>query len=59
MTEDRYCGMISLRLIDHDHVRNIFLDELTIPLLAVGLGDVGSLVWPFDEDGVIRILVGV
>jgi cystathionine beta-lyase/cystathionine gamma-synthase len=25
----------------------------------VSLGDVASLVWPFDEDGVIRISVGI
>jgi methionine-gamma-lyase len=47
MTGGRFGGMISLRLVDHDLSRNIFLDALTVPYLAVSLGDVASLVWPF------------
>ncbi len=59
MTGRRYSGMISLTLVDHARSRNVFLDALTIPLKAVSLGDVASLVWPFDEDGVIRLSVGI
>jgi cystathionine beta-lyase/cystathionine gamma-synthase len=59
MTGGRFSGMLSLRLVDHERSRNVFLDALTIPFLAVSLGDVASLVWPFDEDGVIRLSVGI
>jgi cystathionine beta-lyase/cystathionine gamma-synthase len=59
MTGGRYSGMVSLRLVDHARSRNIFLDALAIPYLAVSLGGVESLVWPFDGDGVIRLSVGI
>lgn len=59
MTGGRFSGMVSLRLIDHERSRNIFLDALEIPLKAVSLGDVASLVWPFKEEGVIRLSVGI
>ncbi|MDQ4044607.1 MAG: PLP-dependent aspartate aminotransferase family protein [Chloroflexota bacterium] len=59
MTGGRFSGMVSVRLVEHEHARNIFLDALAIPLKAVSLGDVASLVWPFDEDGVIRLSVGI
>ncbi len=55
----RYSGVLSLRLVGHDRSRNVFLDALSIPLKAVSLGDVASLVWPFDEYGVIRLSVGI
>jgi cystathionine beta-lyase/cystathionine gamma-synthase len=58
-TGGRYSGMISLRLVDHARSRNVFLDALTIPYRAVSLGDTASLVWPFDDDGVIRLSVGI
>jgi cystathionine beta-lyase/cystathionine gamma-synthase len=59
MTNDRFSGMVSLRLVDHDRHRNTFLDALRIPLKAVSLGDVTSLVWPFGSYGVIRLSVGI
>ncbi|HEV2128813.1 MAG TPA: PLP-dependent transferase, partial [Thermomicrobiales bacterium] len=59
MTGGRFSGMVSVRLVEHGRARNIFLDALAIPLKAVSLGDVASLVWPFDEDGVIRLSVGI
>ena len=59
MTGGRFSGMVSLRLIDHARSRNVFLDALAIPYLAVSLGGVESLIWPFDEDGVIRLSVGI
>lgn len=52
-------GVVSFRFVDHGRARNPFLDALGIPLRAVSLGDVASLVWPFDEDGVIRLSVGI
>lgn len=59
MTGGRFGGMVSLRLVNHRRARNIFLNALRIPLKAVSLGDVASLVWPFDEDDVIRLSVGI
>jgi cystathionine beta-lyase/cystathionine gamma-synthase len=59
MTGGRFSGMVSLRLVDHERSRNVFLDALTIPFRAVSLGDVASLIWPFDKDGVIRLSVGI
>jgi methionine-gamma-lyase len=52
-------GVLSLRFRDHERARAAFVDALTIPFRAVSLGDVASLVWPFDEDGVIRLSVGI
>ncbi len=59
MTRGRFSGMVSLRLVDHERSRNVFLDALAIPFKAVSLGGVESLVWPFDKDGVIRLSVGI
>lgn len=59
MTGGQFSGMVSLRLVDHERSRNIFLDALEIPYKAVSLGDAVSLVWPFDEDGVIRLSIGI
>lgn len=59
MTGERFSGMVSLRLVDHERSRNAFLDALAIPFKAVSLGGVESLVWPFDQDGVIRLSVGI
>ncbi len=59
MTGGRFSGMVSLRLVDHERSRNVFLDALAIPFKAVSLGGVESLVWPFDGDGVIRLSVGI
>jgi cystathionine beta-lyase/cystathionine gamma-synthase len=59
MTGGRFSGMVSLRLVDHERSRGVFLDALEIPYRAVSLGSVESLVWPFDEDGVIRLSVGI
>ena len=59
MTGGRFGGMVSVRLVEHDRARNVFLDALRIPLKAVSLGDVASLVWPFDENGVIRLSLGI
>lgn len=59
LTDGRYSGMLSLRLIDHDRTRGAFLDALTIPIKAVSLGDTTSLAFPFDGDGVIRMSMGI
>jgi cystathionine beta-lyase/cystathionine gamma-synthase len=59
MAGGRHSGVLSLRLVDHAESRNVFLNALSIPLKAVSLGDVASLVWPFDENGVIRLSVGI
>lgn len=58
-TGGRFSGMVSLRLVDHQDNRNVFLNALEIPYKAVSLGDAVSLAWPFDEDGVIRLSVGI
>jgi methionine-gamma-lyase len=59
LTGDRFGGMMSFRLANHDETRATFLDALTIPVKAVSLGDVGSLVFPYAEEGVIRLSVGI
>ena len=59
LTGGRFSGMVSLRLVDHERSRNVFLNALEIPYKAVSLGDTVSLVWPFDEDGVIRLSLGI
>lgn len=59
MTGGRYSGMMSVRLLDHTRTRAVFLDTLDIPVKAVSLGDVSSLVFPFDEDGVVRMSMGI
>lgn len=59
LTGDRFGGMMSFRLANYDETRATFLDALTIPVKAVSLGDVGSLVFPYAEEGVIRLSVGI
>lgn len=59
MTGGRFSGMVAVRLIDHDRTRGGFLDALTIPIKAVSLGDTTSLVFPFEEDRVIRMSMGI
>lgn len=52
-------GVLSVRFRDHERARRAFLDALSIPFRAVSLGDAASLVFPFDDDGVVRIAVGI
>lgn len=59
LTNGRFSGMVSFRLVDHDATRGLFLDALKIPVKAVSLGDVTSLVFPFAGDGVIRLSAGI
>lgn len=59
LTDGRFSGMLSVRLVDHDLTRAAFLDALTIPVKAVSLGDVSSLVFPYTDEGVIRMSLGI
>ncbi len=52
-------GMISFALHDHERTTGPFLDALRIPLKAVSLGDVSSLIWPFGGSGLIRFSAGI
>ena len=36
-----------------------FVDALTIPALAVSLGDVSTLVWPWAAGDLVRVSVGI
>lgn len=52
-------GMISFALRDHEWTTAPFLDALRLPLKAVSLGDVSSLIWPFGGTGLIRFSAGI
>jgi len=51
-------GMVSFGLAGGDPALRTFLNTLRIPTLAVSLGDVGSLIWPFAGADLIRFSVG-
>lgn len=52
-------GMISFTLRHHDRAKGPFLNALRIPLKAVSLGDVASLIWPYSDAELIRYSAGI
>lgn len=52
-------GMISVRLTGGRVATAAFVDALEIATIAVSLGDVGTLVWPWHERDLVRISVGI
>lgn len=60
LVEDRgYGGMLSFSLAGGDDASRGFLNALELPTIAVSLGDVGTLIWPFRHSEVIRLSVGI
>ncbi len=51
-------GMVSFGLAGGKPALRAFLNTLYIPTIAVSLGDVGSLIWPFSGSDLIRFSVG-
>lgn len=52
-------GMMSFALRDHARAKGPFLNALRLPLKAVSLGDVASLIWPFTDRDLIRFSTGI
>lgn len=59
LTGGRAGGMISFTLKDHERAKAPFLNALRIPLKAVSLGDVASLIWPYGGADLIRFSAGI
>lgn len=55
---DQFGGMLAFQLAGGESAVGPFLNALTLPTIAVSLGDVGSLIWPIG-DGVLRLSVGL
>ncbi len=58
---DRFGGMLSIALGGGDDVMGRFLDALSLPTLAVSLGDTATLIWPVagGASNLVRISVGL
>jgi cystathionine beta-lyase/cystathionine gamma-synthase len=56
---DGFGGMISLVLHGGRAARAAFINALELATIAVSLGDVSTLVWPWHEGDLIRVSVGV
>lgn len=59
LTGGRAGGMMSFALRDHARTKAPFLNALRLPLKAVSLGDVASLIWPFTDRDLIRFSTGI
>jgi methionine-gamma-lyase len=59
LTAGRHGGVLSFRLHGGVPVLRAFLDALELGTLAVSLGECSTLVWPFEEEGVVRLAVGI
>lgn len=57
--DDRFGGMLAFTLRGGRAAVGPFLDALTICTLAVSLGDVSTLVWPWATGDLIRLSVGI
>jgi cystathionine beta-lyase/cystathionine gamma-synthase len=55
---NRFGGMLAFALAGGEPAVKPFLDALTLPTIAVSLGDAGSLIWPLGN-GTIRLSVGL
>lgn len=57
--EDRFGGMLSFTLRGGRAAVGPFVDALDLCTLAVSLGDVSTLVWPWVNSDLIRLSVGI
>jgi cystathionine beta-lyase/cystathionine gamma-synthase/SAM-dependent methyltransferase len=55
----RYGGVLSFRLRGGEPVLRAFLDALELCTIAVSLGECSTLVWPFEDEDVIRLAAGI
>jgi cystathionine beta-lyase/cystathionine gamma-synthase len=58
-TSPRFGGMLSFVLQGGQAANGPFLNDLELCTLAVSLGDVSTLIWPFAGTDLIRLSVGV
>lgn len=58
LVDDQFGGMLAFELAGGGSAVGPFLDALTLPTIAVSLGDVGSLIWPLSG-GELRVSVGL
>ncbi|MGH2617083.1 MAG: trans-sulfuration enzyme family protein [Thermomicrobiales bacterium] len=56
---DRCGGMLAFALAGGEAAVGRFLDALTIPTIAVSLGDCATLIWPLAGTNVLRLSVGL
>jgi cystathionine beta-lyase/cystathionine gamma-synthase len=59
LTAGRFGGMIAFRPRGGRAAHSALLDALRVCTLAVSLGDVSTLVWPFSGSDLIRLSVGL
>jgi cystathionine beta-lyase/cystathionine gamma-synthase len=56
---DRFGGMLSFRLRGGEAAMRAFVDSLRVCTIAVSLGEAATLIWPYVEDGLLRLSVGL
>lgn len=56
---DRFGGMVSFSLVGGRPAKAAFVDALEIATIAVSLGDVSTLVWPWHDRDLVRMSVGI
>lgn len=56
---DRYGGMLAFRLQGGEPATRAFINRLDICTLAVSLGEYSTLVWPYPDNGLMRVSVGL
>jgi cystathionine beta-lyase/cystathionine gamma-synthase len=56
---DRFGGMLAFELTGGEPAVGPFLDALTLPTIAVSLGDTSTLIWPLAGTGRLRLSVGL
>ena len=54
-----YGGMVSFTLAGGREAKTAFLNALSLCTIAVSLGDVGTLAWPWHDRDLIRLSVGI
>jgi len=59
LTGERHGGVLSFRLHGGEPVLRAFLNALALCTIAVSLGECSTLVWPYEEEGVIRLAAGI
>lgn len=59
LTGGRHGGVLSFRLHGGEPVLRAFLNALELCTIAVSLGECSTLVWPYEEEGVVRLAAGI
>ena len=59
LTGGRHGGVLSFRLHGGEATLRAFINALELCTLAVSLGECSTLLWPFEEEQVIRLAVGI